>query len=81
MADKIGAEQARQHLPELLERARAGEVTIICKRGKPYAALVPLDHLPPEPPTHRFTALLGSGPGLWGDDPAEHVRRMREEWS
>lgn len=81
MPEKIGAELARQRLPELLDRARSGEVMIICKRGKPYAALVPLDQLPAEPVEERLTALYGSGRGLWGDDPAEHVRRMREEWS
>ena len=81
MTEKLGAEVARQRLPELLDRARDGEVTIICKRGRPYAALVPLDQLPVEPARVKLTALHGSGKGLWSDDPAEYVRRMREEWS
>ncbi len=81
MARSLGAEQARQTLPELLDRAREGEVTIITKRGKPYAALVPLDRLMAERPAASFTALAGSGSGLWSEDPAEYVRRIREEWA
>ena len=40
---EIGAEAARRRLPELLDRAHAGESSIIKKRGIPYAALVPLE--------------------------------------
>jgi len=40
---ELGAETARKRLPELLDRAYAGEQTIIKKRGIPYAAIVALD--------------------------------------
>jgi prevent-host-death family protein len=41
MASRIcGANEARSHLPELLEDAHQGSSTIITKRGRPYAALV-----------------------------------------
>lgn len=80
MSRSVGAEHARQNLPELLDRARDGEVTIITKRGRPYAALVPVDRISPERPAASFAALAGSGSGLWSDDPTEYVRRIREEW-
>lgn len=76
----VGAEQARQRLPELLERAHRGEVTIITKRGKPYAALVPVEAAARARPTASLTSLRGSGHGLWGDV-ASHVERLRAEWS
>ena len=37
---EIGAEAARKRLPELLDRAHAGEQTIVKKHGIPYAAIV-----------------------------------------
>ena len=38
-----GAEQARAHLPELLDAAHRGSSTVITKRGRPVAKLVPAD--------------------------------------
>ncbi|MHB1202480.1 MAG: type II toxin-antitoxin system Phd/YefM family antitoxin [Acidithiobacillus sp.] len=35
--------EAKTHLSQLLERARAGEEIILAKNGKPYARLVPLE--------------------------------------
>ena len=81
MSRTIGAEKARQTLPELLDRASAGESTIITRRGRPCAVLVPLDQWPGEQTTVDLVALAGSGKGLWGDDPAGYVRGLREEWS
>ena len=75
-----GADEARTRLPELLERAHRGEVTIITKRGVPYAAVVPLDVLPAVEPRSSLLALKGTGAGLWGDDPRATLRQMREEW-
>ena len=45
--DQVDVHQAKTHLSRLLERAHAGEIVIIAKRGKPYARLCPLE--PPEP--------------------------------
>ena len=39
---KEGSEEARKKLPSLLERAHRGQVTVITKRGVPYAAIVPI---------------------------------------
>jgi prevent-host-death family protein len=38
-----GAEEARNQLPELLDAAAEGRSTIITRRGRPIAALVPLE--------------------------------------
>lgn len=52
---ELGAEEARARLPELLDNAFfRDEVTIIKKRGVPYARLVPLAHYEqpaPQPPS------------------------------
>jgi len=76
---EIGAEQARRTLPELLERAHAGEQTIIKKHGVPYAVLVPLDQ---RVSTRRegLLALRDSGTGLWGENAQAWVDELRNEW-
>jgi prevent-host-death family protein len=38
-----GSEEARNELPSLLDEAERGQATIITRRGRPIAALVPLD--------------------------------------
>lgn len=35
--------EAKAHLPELVERANAGEVIIVARAGKPRARLVPME--------------------------------------
>jgi prevent-host-death family protein len=75
-----GVEETRQQLPSLLEDAHAGNPVIITKRGKPYAAIVPLESLQEAGPRPSLVALRGSGEGLWGDDAAAWVERMRDEW-
>lgn len=66
MTKRIGAEQARQQLPRLLDEARRGQTTIVTKWGKPFAAIVPLDALPPEKEVRSIAALAGSASGLYG---------------
>jgi prevent-host-death family protein len=75
-----GAEEARASLPELLEQAHRGRVTVITKRGRPYAALVPVEHARVGVRRISISALRGTGAGLWGDDPAALIARMRDEW-
>ncbi len=77
---EIGAEAARKRLPELLDRAQAGEVSIIKKRGVPYAALVPLDQRVEPLPGVGLLALKGTGVGLWGDDIKKSISEFRDEW-
>lgn len=77
---KIGSEEARRKLPELLERAHAGEQLTITKRGVEYAVLVPVDR-PLNAAGPGLLSLRGSGAGMWGDDPGRWVESLREEWS
>ena len=41
---RIGASEARRHLPRLLDRAARGESLTITSHGKPVARLVPIRH-------------------------------------
>lgn len=79
MAKGIGAEQARQRLPQLLDRASRGQTTIITKHGKPCAAIVPVASARASSRAVGLVALMGSGKGLWGD-PTRYVREARDEW-
>lgn len=76
-----GAEEARAHLSELIERAHRGQATIITRHGKPYAAVVPADRSVPMPRTTALLALKGTGKGLWGTKSARTVAALRDEWS
>ena len=77
MPKKIGAEKAREQLPELLNRASRGQTTIITKHGKPYAALGPVQATRAR--RHSVLALAGSGAGLWGDIPT-FITNERDAW-
>lgn len=46
--EKIGAYEAKTHLPKLLERVEKGERFVITRHGKPVAELVPLTRRSPE---------------------------------
>lgn len=56
----VNVHDAKTHLSKLLERARAGEVIILAKAGKPYARLVPLG--PAEPVERLLGRLAGQVP-------------------
>ena len=75
-----GAEEARAHLPDLLDQAHHGRTTVITRRGKPYAALVPVGELAARTKGPSLVALAGSGAGLWGKRVRATLRRMRSEW-
>lgn len=45
---KIGAYEAKTHLPKLLERVKKGERFVITKHGNPIAELVPIAGSDPE---------------------------------
>ena len=75
-----GVEETRQQLPSLLEGAHAGQAVIITKRGKPYAALVPIEASPDARPRPSIMSLRGTGAGLWGKSAAAWIDRMRNEW-
>jgi prevent-host-death family protein len=76
----VGAGEARKRLPALLDRAAQGEMTVISKRGRPYAALIALDQVPREHSRDLIVSLKGSGRGLFGRNPRRFVGRLRAEW-
>jgi prevent-host-death family protein len=76
--DTRGAEEARAQLPELLDAAERGRSTLITRRGRAVAEIVP-------PGTARsqeqpLIKLEGSGRGLWGARPGRTISRVRDEW-
>jgi prevent-host-death family protein len=75
-----GAEEARNQLPSLLEAAERGRATIITKRGKPVAALVPIGDFKAGKKQLSLVPLEGTGRGLWGEDSTKTIDEMREEW-
>lgn len=77
---EINAEAARRRLPELLDRAHGGEVSLIKKRGVPYAALVPVEQHKRAGSGVNLLTLKGSGKGLWGEGVAAAIEEARSEW-
>jgi prevent-host-death family protein len=75
-----GAEEARTLLPELIERARSGERTIITRRGKACAEVVPVGSNTSGKPKLSFLSLAGTGQGLWGRSSRKTLKRLRDEW-
>ncbi len=74
----VGVEEARTNLPSLLRAANHdGEVTVVTKRGVPYAAIVPVSRALVDGP--KFGTLRGSAKGCYGDA-TEFVGRLRDEW-
>ena len=81
MAKKsYGAEEARTLLPELIERAHRGERSVITKRGKPYAEVVPVGSSANGKPRLSFLSLAGTGHGLWGRNSRKLLKHLRDEW-
>jgi prevent-host-death family protein len=76
-----GAEEARNQLPHLLEAAENGQSTVITRRGRPVAALVPIDDYVAVARQEPLTPLAGSGRALWGGNSARTLRKLRDEWS
>jgi prevent-host-death family protein len=74
------AEVARRKFPALIEQAHHGNATIVTKRGRPYAAIVPIADVPEEKGRLDIQNLRGSGKGLWGRDSVATIEKMRGEW-
>ena len=75
-----GVEEARSQLPDLLDAAAEGRTTIITRRGRPVAALVPLDVYNATGRQLSLLPLEGSGRGLWGRNSTRTIRALRDEW-
>ena len=76
-----GSEEARNELPTLLEEAQSGRATIITRRGKPVAALVPLSQYQKGPRQQSLLNLEGTARGLWGRNSAATLKKLRSEWN
>jgi antitoxin (DNA-binding transcriptional repressor) of toxin-antitoxin stability system len=77
---------ARQELPAILDAAERGTATIVTRRGRAIAAVVPLLVLDEHRAAHgrkpaSLLAVAGTGKGLWGSDVAATVASLRDEWS
>ncbi len=73
-----GVDEARTNLPEILNAANAdGTVTIVTKRGVPYAAIVPVSQALQQPV--KLTDLRGSADGCYGEV-GEFLEGLRSEW-
>jgi prevent-host-death family protein len=79
-AQRKGAEEARNQLPDLLEAAEGGKSTIITRHGRPVAVLVPINEYRPVERQVSSVLLAGSGRGMWGKDSPRTIRQLREEW-
>lgn len=77
---KQGVEDARRNLPALLDRANRGHTVVITKRGKPFAAIVPVDRAAHMDTGLSLSKLRGTGKGLWGPNASAWVERLRKEW-
>lgn len=75
-----GSEEARKNFPELIARAGQGEVTVITRRNRPCAAIVPFTDAMKKTSGIRIQELRGSGKGLWREDAVAWVNEMRGEW-
>jgi prevent-host-death family protein len=76
-----GAEDARNQLPDLLAAAEEGRPTVITRHGRPVAVLAPIEAVAAAARQQPLTPLFGSGRGLWGEDSARMLDKLREEWS
>lgn len=76
-----GAEEARNHLPDLLDAAEKGQPTIITRHGRPVAALVPIEAFGAGARQQSLLPLEGSGRRQWGEDSARVIRELRDEWT
>ena len=79
-AQRKGAEEARNQLPDLLDAAEHGRSTIITRHGRPVAALVPIVEHRPAQKQAALLPLAGSGRGMWGRNSTRTLRRLRDEW-
>jgi prevent-host-death family protein len=76
-----GAEEARSHLPALLDAAEKGRSTVITRHGLPVAAIVPIAAYSAAVRQEPLIPVAGSGRGLWGKDSVRTLRKLRDEWS
>jgi len=76
-----GVEDARNQFPSLIDAAANGKATVITRRGRPVAALVPLEDYVPLRKQQSLLPLQGSGADLWGAGSGTTLRKLRDEWN
>jgi len=82
MANTKSVREARREFSRLLDAAERGDVTVITRRGRPVAALMPIhDHEVSERRQLPITDLMGTGKGMWGKDSRRFMRKVRNEWN
>jgi prevent-host-death family protein len=83
MTETKGAEEARNTLPSLLERAEKGISTVISRHGRRVAAIVPIEVYDAIERSQQrsLLSLVGTGRGLWGEDSSRTIRELRDEWT
>jgi prevent-host-death family protein len=70
---QVGIRQARQELPDLIDRAQAGEEIVITRQGKAVAKLIPA------PRTSKALPTLSAFRGRMGPVGTPAVQLIREE--
>ena len=75
-----GAEEARSQLPALLSDAERGRSTVISRRGRAVAVLVPIGHAAVSR-ARPLLPLAGTGRGLWAPDGPAAIAAQRDAWS
>jgi antitoxin (DNA-binding transcriptional repressor) of toxin-antitoxin stability system len=75
-----GSEEARSQLPALLSDAERGRSTVISRRGRAVAVLVPIGHAAVAR-ARPLLPLAGSGRGLWAAGGPAAIATQRDEWS
>jgi prevent-host-death family protein len=76
-----GAEAARARLPSLIDAAEHGHSTMITRRGRAVAALVPVSSLGGLNKQQSLLSVMGSGRGLWGANSTKTLHKLRDEWN
>ncbi|MDR1187997.1 MAG: type II toxin-antitoxin system prevent-host-death family antitoxin [Bifidobacteriaceae bacterium] len=85
-ATEVGVLEARNHLSELIHRAKAGEDIVISSRRVPQVKLVPVE---PDPPKGNGAAIVAiarefrrSNPGRWRSDEEieAYIQENRNAW-
>jgi antitoxin (DNA-binding transcriptional repressor) of toxin-antitoxin stability system len=79
--NRKGVEDARRELPALLADAEKGRTTIVTRRGRSIAAIVPMDRASIGQRQKSLLSLAGTGKGLWGKASSKTLRHLRDEWS
>ena len=77
---ETGAEKAREQLPAILDAAAAGRTTLITRRGRAVAAVVPVAQARSRQ-AGSLQALAGTGRGLWGAHSDKALAALRDEWN